>query len=405
MGAYEYRAVDERGREKRGTIEGDTARHVRQQLRDRGLIPVDVEEIQERSQQQQSFGISFQKRISTADLALITRQMATLVRAALPIEEALRITVQQTEKAHVRRILIAVRSKVMEGHSFADGLAEFPVTFPDLYIATIRAGEHTGHLDLVLERLADYVESRQVIQQKVAQAMIYPIVLTLIAVTVVSALLVYVVPEIVGVFETTGQSLPILTVAMIALSELMQAWGIYLLILILLIVTLFLWAMRSDPFRRRVHRFYLRIPLVSRMIRGMNTASFARTLSILTGSGVPILDGLKISAEVISNLPMREAITDAASRVREGAGISRSLENSKQFPPITLNLIASGESSGKLEEMLDRAAQSQEREIEGLIGTLLSLLEPLLIVVMGGVVLMIVIAVLLPIFQMNQLVR
>ena len=405
MGAYEYRAVDDKGREKKGTIEGDTARHVRQQLRDRGLIPVDVDEIQESSRQKQNFGVSFRRRISTSDLALITRQMATLVRAALPIEEALRTTAQQTEKAHVRRILIAVRSKVMEGHSLADGLAQFPGTFPDLYLATVRAGEHTGHLDTVLERLADYVESRQVIQQKVTQALIYPVVLTLIAVSVVSALLIYVVPEIVGVFETTGQRLPVLTVAMIALSEFMQAWGIYLLILLVLAVFTFLWAMRSYPFRLRVHAFFLRVPLVSRMIRGMNTASFARTLSILTGSGVPILDGLRISAAVIGSLPMREAITDAASRVREGAGISRSLENSKQFPPITLNLIASGESSGKLEEMLDRAAQSQEREIQGLIGTMLALLEPLLIVVMGAVVMMIVIAVLLPIFQMNQLVR
>lgn len=405
MGAYEFRAVDERGREKKGTIEGDTVRQVRQQLRDRGLFPVAVDEIQEGARSKKSFGFSFHRKISTSDLSLLTRQLATLVQAALPIEEALRTTAQQTEKVYVRRILIAVRSKVMEGHSLADGLADFPGTFPDFYLATVRAGEHTGHLDLVLERLADYVESRQVIQQKVTQAMIYPVVLTLIATLIVSALLIYVVPEIVSVFETTGQTLPVLTIAMIALSRFMQVWGVYLFVLIAAVIFAFLWAMRSDVFRYRVHTLYLRVPLVSRMIRGMNTASFARTLSILTGSGVPILDGLKISAAVVSNLPMRKAITDAASRVREGAGISRSLENSKQFPPITLNLIASGESSGKLEQMLDRAAQSQEREIQGMIGTMLALLEPLLIVVMGVVVLLIVMAVLLPIFQMNQLVK
>jgi general secretion pathway protein F len=405
MGAYEFTALDEKGRQKKGTLEGDTSRHVRQKLREKGWMPVQVVEVADNTRRKGSFGISFRRKISTKDLALVTRQMATLVSAALPIEEALRTTAQQTEKAHVRRILIAVRSKVMEGHSLADGLSDFPNVFPDLYQATVRAGEQTGHLDVVLERLADYVESRQMVQQKVTQAMVYPIALIIIAITVVVGLLTYVVPEIVGVFESTGQPLPALTRVMIRTSDFLREYGIYLFLGIVALVVGFRWSMRKETFRYRVHQFYLRLPMLGNLIRGINTSQFARTFSILTGSGVPILEGLKISASVIGNLPMRVAVVEAASRIREGAGISRSLENSRQFPPITVNLIASGESSGKLETMLDRAAVSQEREIQGVIGTTLALLEPLLIVVMGGVVMVIVLAILMPIFQMNQLVK
>lgn len=405
MGAYEYSVVDEKGREKKGTIEGDTAKHARQKLREKGWMPINVIEVTESAKAKSGFGINFRRGISTKDLALITRQLATLVRAALPVEEALRTTAQQSEKQNIKRILVAVRARVMEGHTLADGLSDFTNVFPDLYIATVRAGEQTGHLDMVLERLADYVESRQVIQQKVMQAMIYPIALTVIALSVVVGLLIYVVPEIVQVFQSTGQKLPDLTLFMIAISEFLQNNGLFLIPAIIVIIVGFMFAMTKDPIKFKVHQFYLRLPIIKKLIRGMNTSRFARTFSILTGSGVPILEGLKISSKVIGNLPMRAAVIDATLRIREGASISKSLEQSRQFPPMTQNLIASGESSGKLEEMLDRAAASQEREIESTIGTMLALMEPLLIVVMGAMVMLIVLAVLMPIFEMNDLVK
>ncbi len=407
MGAFEYTIIDERGREKKGTIEGDTAKHVRQKLRENGWSPLSVKEIAERSSSNKKSSISIGKprgSLSTKDLALVTRQLATLVRAALPIEEALKTTAQQSEKPKLKRILISVRSKVMEGHPLADGFAEFPSAFPDLYVATVRAGEHTGHLDMILERLADYTEIRQALQQKVSTALIYPIALSVIAIAVVVGLLTFVVPQIVGVFENQSQELPNITIAMITLSDFIRNHWIALISVIGILLFGFSFGMKKEKFKFKVHQIYLRIPLIKKIVRGLNTGRFARTFSILISSGVPILDGLKISSKVISNLPMRNAVIEATSKIREGAGIGRSLEQSKQFPPITINLISSGESSGKLEEMLDRAAISQERDIEGLIATLLALLEPILIVTMGGVVMMIVMAVLLPIFEMNQMV-
>lgn len=407
MGAFEYTIIDERGREKKGTIEGDTAKHVRQKLRENGWSPLSVKEIAERSSSNKKSSISIGKprgSLSTKDLALVTRQLATLVRAALPIEEALKTTAQQSEKPKLKRILISVRSKVMEGHPLADGFAEFPSAFPDLYVATVRAGEHTGHLDMILERLADYTEVRQALQQKVTTALIYPIALSVIAIAVVVGLLTFVVPQIVGVFENQSQELPNITIAMITLSDFIRNHWIALISVIGILLFGFSFGMKKEKFKFKVHQIYLRIPLIKKIVRGLNTGRFARTFSILISSGVPILDGLKISSKVISNLPMRNAVIEATSKIREGAGIGRSLEQSKQFPPITINLISSGESSGKLEEMLDRAAISQERDIEGLIATLLALLEPILIVTMGGVVMMIVMAVLLPIFEMNQMV-
>ncbi len=405
MGAFEYTIIDERGREKKGTIEGDTAKHARQKLREKGWSPISVQEIAEKSagsKKSLSLG-STGGSLGTKDLALVTRQLATLIKAALPLEEALKTASQQSEKPKIKRILISVRSKVMEGHPLADGFAEFPNAFPDLYVATVRAGEQTGHLDTILERLADYTEVRQEMQQKVTTALIYPIVLSVIAILVVIGLLTYVVPQIVEVFESQSQELPTITIAMIALSDFIREQWIFLVLGIIVILSGFSFGMKKEKFKYAVHRLFLKIPLIKKIVRGMNTGRFARTFSILTGSGVPILEGLKISSGVISNLPMRTAVTEATSMIREGAGIGRSLEKSKQFPPITINLISSGESSGKLEEMLDRAAVNQEREIKGLIDTLLALLEPLLIVSMGGIVMLIVMAVLLPIFEMNQM--
>lgn len=403
MGAFEYTAVDAAGKERKGVIEGDTPRRVRQALREQNLLPLTISEIAEKTDSKQQI-FSARRSLSAADLAVMTRQIATLVHAGIPLEEALAAVGEQNDTPRIKSIIMGVRARVMEGHSLADGLGDFPKAFPELYRATVSAGEQSGHLDAVLERLADYTESRQELRQKVMNAMIYPIVLTVLALGIVSLMLVYVVPKVVGVFENTGQQLPGLTISLIALSDFMRDYG---LVVIALVAGL-AWAarriLRQPGPRRKFDAFLLRLPVIGKLVRGYNTARFTRTFSILSGSGVPILESLKISAEVIGNLAMRDAVGDAAARVREGAPIGKSLATSGHFPPLCIHLISSGEASGELDAMLGRAAINQEREMDGLIAALLGILEPALIVGMGGVVLIIVLAILLPIFELNQLV-
>jgi general secretion pathway protein F len=404
MGAYQFVAVDGGGKEHRGVLEGDTPRHVRQLLRERQLLPVEVAEIEEREHKTRR-QFSLFRGISGLDLALLTRQLATLVKAGLPLDEALQAVSEHTEKPRLKSIILGVRAKVVEGHPLASGLDEFPHAFPAVYRATVMAGEQAGQLDSVLERLADYTESRHGLRQKVAQAMVYPILLTVIALGIITVMLVVVVPKIVTVFETTGQELPIMTRALIAISNFVQNWWFLLIAAIGIGIFAIVKLLAQEHIRRRVHGWLLRTPLLGRVTRGLNTARFTRTLSILTASGVPALEALRISASVIANLPMRAAVEEAAIRVREGGAIGRSLAQSKLFPPITIHLISSGEASGELDAMLERAANHQEGEMDGLLAMMLSVLEPLLIVIMGLVVLGIVMAILLPIFQINQLVR
>jgi general secretion pathway protein F len=404
MGAFEYVALDSGGKEKKGVLEGDTARQVRQQLRDKGWMPLDVQEARQREARSQRRSIRVQRGVSATDLALITRQLATLVRSGLPLEESLRAASQQTEKARLKSMLMAVRSRVMEGHTLATGLGDFPHVFPDLYRTTVSAGEQSGHVDVVLERLADYTESRQQMQQKIQLALFYPALLTLVAVIVVIALMTYVVPQVVQVFENIGQELPWLTQTLIAISDFLRNNGIVALLLLAAAGGGIAWVLRKEGPKRRFHRVLLRLPMIGRLARGINAGRFARTFSIVTASGVPVLEGLSIAAQVMSNLPMREAVDEATRMVREGASIYAALDKSGYFPPMMVHLIASGESSGKLEEMLERAAVNQEREIETLVSAIMGLFEPVLILVMGGVVLIIVLAILLPIFNLNQLV-
>ena len=404
MGAFEYTALEPGGRERKGILEGDTPRQIRQLLRERQLLPVTVAEItQSESKQQSAFGR--RRRISPADLALFTRQLATLVRAGLPLEEALLAVSQQTEKPRVQSIILGTRARVMEGHTLASGFAEFPRVFPEIYRATISAGEQSGYLDAILERLADYTENRELLRQRVLGAMLYPIVLSIMCFAIVSGLLVFVVPKVVAVFEASRAKLPLMTRALIATSGFFREYGIWVIVAIVIIVVVFMRALRNPANRRRFHRLQLRLPLVGKLVRGFNTARFTRTLSILSASSVPVLDALRIAGEVVTNLPMRDAVIEAAQRVREGAPIGRSLAISRLFPPMTIHLISSGESSGKLEDMLDRAAQSQDRELDGLLTALVGLLGPLLIVLMGLFVMGIVFAMLLPIFEMNQLIH
>jgi general secretion pathway protein F len=408
MGAFEYTALDVAGKQRKGVLEGDNARHVRTLLREKQLMPVEVVEVAAKEQRGSNSllaRLSFRSGVSAADLALMTRQLATLAKAGLPLEEALLAVSQQTEKPRVQSILLGVRAKVMEGHTLAAGFGDFPRVYPEIYRATVAAGEQSGHLDAVLERLADYTESRESTRQKVMGALLYPIALTVMCFTIISILLAYVVPKVVEVFEGNKAKLPIMTRALVSLSDLLRHYGIYLLIALIIGGVLF-WRWAQDPAaKRRVQRFLLRMPLAGKLVRGFNTARFTRTLSILTASAVPVLDALRIAGEVVTNLPMRDAVTEASARVREGAPIGRSLAASKLFPPMTIHLISSGESSGELESMLDRAAAAQERELDGLIAALLGLLGPLLIVTMGLFVMGIVFAMLLPIFEMNSLIR
>ena len=352
-----------------------------------------------------SFKFRFQRGLSAADLALVTRQLATLVKSGLPLEEALLAVSQQTDKPRVHSIILGVRSKVMEGHTLADGLADFPGSFPEIYRATVAASEQSGHLDAVLERLADYTDNRQQMRSRTLTAMLYPVMLFVVCVAIVFFLLVSVVPKVVDVFRTSDAQLPLLTQLLITGSDFMREYGVWLVIGIAAAGYLFSRWLRVEANLRRWHGFLLRLPLIGKIVRGSNTARFARTLSTLTSSTVPVLEALRISSEVVTNLPMRAAVADAAVRVREGAPIGRSLGVSKLFPPMMIHLISSGESSGELDTMLERSAVHQERELDSILQALVSLLGPLMILVMGGLVLLIVLAMLLPIFELNQLVR
>lgn len=404
MGAFEYVALDRTGKESKGHIEGDTPKHVRQQLREQNLLPVAVTEVAQKEARRQS-SFSLRSGMSAGELAIVTRQLASLSQSGLPLEEALLAVAQQNDHSRTKSIMLGVRSKVVEGHTLADGLREFPQAFPELYRSTVSAGEQSGHLDVVLERLADYTESRQELKQRINNAMVYPIVLIVMSIAIIAFMLASVVPRIVSIFDNTSGELPALTQVMIASSDFLRDQWIFI-VLALAAAGYGIWyLLQQEGARRKFHRLLLRMPIAGRLTRGVNTARFTRTFSILAGSGVPILEALKISAAVIENLPMRDAVEAASLRVREGASISQSLATSKLFPPMMIHLIASGEAGGKLEEMLTRTANYQEREVDGLIATLLGILQPLLIVIMGGIVMTIVLAVLMPIFEINDLIR
>jgi general secretion pathway protein F len=322
----------------------------------------------------------------------------------MPLEQALGAIGEQNDNARMQSIVLGVRARVMEGYSFADGLRDFPRAFPEIYRATVEAGEQSGHLDAVLERLADYTEGRQELVQKIRNAMIYPVVLLTFCLLVVTLMMTYVVPKVIGVFANTGQELPGPTAALIQISDFVQSYGWLMIIAMGALVFAAKRLLKQPGPRKSFDLFLLRIPVIGKIIRGLNTARFTRTFSIMTGSGVPILEGLKISAEVVDNVPMRQSVEEATLRIREGAPIGTSLGAGGHFPPLCIHLISSGEASGQLESMLGKAAGQQEREMDGLIAALLNILEPGMIILMGILVLSMVIALLLPIFEMNKLV-
>jgi general secretion pathway protein F len=408
MAAFRYETLDASGQESRGVIEADTLRQARANLRDSGLTVISVQAVSQDNLQTGASGSwreRFRSGISSAQLSLITRQLATLLTAGLTLEQAFNALIEQSESETVTQVLAGVRAEILAGHTLAQAMGKYERVFPDIYRALVKAGESSGELGHVMLKLADYTESRQALQQKVGLAFVYPAIVTAVALLVVSGLLMYVVPQVVSVFQQSHQNLPLLTRLLIGLSTGLQAtWG-YLLILIVTTLLGARMVLQREEIRFQWHLRVLKLPVFGRLVRGINAARMASTLAILAGSGVPLLISLQAATGVVNNLPMRRALEEAAKKVREGVELSRALAVSKLFPPILIHLIASGESSGKLDAMLERAAIQQEQEVGNYTSILTALLEPVLILSMGGVVLLIVLAILMPIIEMNQMVH
>lgn len=403
MAQFRYRALDAEGRVRKGSQEATSARHARAMLRERGLSPLLIEAPRPDAAGHPPGFIG--TRLSAAELALLTRQLATLVQSAVPLEEALQAVASQCEKPRQRTLLLAVRARVLEGHALAEGLRGFPGAFSELYCATVGAGEQSGHLGVVLEQLADYTEARQVARQRIQMALVYPVILLLASVSIVAFLLGFVVPDVVAMFVGGGQALPWLTRALITLSGATQAYGVIALLLFASGGAGLAVLLRRPGLRRRWHGLWLRVPIIGPAWRASDAARFASTLSIMGKSAVPLVDALHIAASVVGNRDIRERLADVARGVHEGGTLARGLELSGDIPPLMLHLIASGERAGELDRMLERAAQQQEKILAARIALLVSLFEPLMLVVMGGVVLLIVMAILLPILSLNQLVN
>ncbi|MCH1445865.1 MAG: type II secretion system inner membrane protein GspF [Luminiphilus sp.] len=410
MAAFKYKALDTSGKVVKGVLEGDSERQIRAQLRTKSLRPIEVASAGRRAANNASSegGIRrglFAPRLSASELALMTRQLATLVASALPLDECLQAAAEQTRKSSTKALLLQVRSKVAEGHTLAHAMAQFPQAFGDMYRAMVNAGEQAGQLGPVLEQLADHTENRQHTAQKLQMALIYPFVLIGVAIAVVTALMVFVVPEMVGIFAQTKTDLPPLTVALIATSDFLTNHGWILGLAIVVLVMTIRRLLKNPNHKKLSDAVLLRIPGIRRVLIGMDTARFSSTLSILMASGVPLLDALRIAGAVMNNLVLRAASKEVAGKVQEGSSLNRALSQEEFFPPMMVHMVASGETSGELETMLERSASNQERELEATLGTVMGLFEPIMVVVMGGLVLTIVMAILLPIFDLNTMVR
>lgn len=399
MQAYNYQAYDNNGKTRKGVLEADSERHLRQQLRERGLMPFAVSPV----------GVAhtlfqFKQKVKGNNLMLITRQLATLLGSGMPLEQALRLMAEQAENVKIQRLMSAIRSRVAEGQTLAYALEHAPSIFPSDYIATIAAGEETGHLEQVLERLADEVEHSGKAKQSMMTALIYPMLMLTVAVTVIILLLIYVVPQVTRVFGQMGQDLPGLTLALLTISGWLKAYGFYVFMFLFSSLVVFLLMLRDRQKKKQWHGLLLKLPRLGYWVIVSNVSGWARSLGMLLGSGVPVMDSLRIAAERVDNLMLRQDLDEVASRVREGDSLHQALLKSKRFPPFLIHMISSGEASGTLDKMLLKVADYYDQRLKTMIDTGLKLFEPLLVIMMGGVVLLIVMAVLVPIIQMNQLI-
>ncbi len=410
MAAFTYHALDVRGKKVKGVLEGDSERHVRSQLRSRDLKPLEVKSSRKALKQKTAAagkGLSFSfggPTMGYRDVSLVTRQLASLVQSGLPLDEVLQAAAKQSRKPAIKTIILQVRSRVLEGLSLTQALGELPRVFDNLYRAMVRAGESSGFLGPVLERLADYTETAQETRQKLKSAMIYPIVMLVVCITVVTVMMVKVVPNLVSMFERNNMELPVLTRALIASSDFLVNYGVLLLLFLIALFALFRWAISHPKWKRRWHKTTLRLPLIGGLILQSESSRYASTLGLLANSGVPLLEALKIASQVLTNLELQKASAEVAVAVQEGSSFHRALDQVDVFPPLLVQMAASGEANGKLAEQLLHAARNQERELEFTLSTVMSLLEPAMILFMGGTVTTIVMAILLPIFNMNQLV-
>ena len=404
MAAFEYQALDARGKSTKGVLEADNARHARSLLRERKLTPVSV--VLASAQEKVLAGSKswFKASVTTSELALLTRQLATLVEAALPIESALLAVAEQCDKPRLKNMVMTVRSKVVEGYSLAEGLAEFPHVFDHLFRSMVAAGEKSGHLDQVLNRLADYTEQRQHMRNQILMASIYPVVMVVVAIAIIAVLLSFVVPKITEQFEYMGQQLPALTRFMISASEFVQSYGLILTLALMAAVIVWQRLLQRPAIRLNYDRRLLKVKVLGRIVSSINTARFARTLSILNASGVPLLEAMRISADVLENTYMKQSVADATARVREGTSLKNALEQTKLFPPMMLHMIASGEKSGQLDTMLERAANTLDREFEMTMTVSLEIFKPAVVIILAAMVFMIVLSILLPILALNNMI-
>lgn len=399
MAAFSYQALDAQGSESSGTLEADNARHARNILRERGLYPTEVEALSAKSQKRTRL------TVSTAELCLLTRQLSALLSAGLTVEQALQALSEQTDRPATRSLIAAVRSEVVAGYSLRAALDRFEYAFPMIYRASVFAGEKSGQLPFVMDMLATYLEQQDALRRKMMQAMIYPAIVSTVAILVILGLMTYVVPRVAEVFVQSHQTLPLLTRILIATSDFLRTWGPWLLMLGIIAFFAFRYALRDDKLRYRWHLWLLSLPLLGRHLRTLDTARFASTLSILVSSGVPLLAGLDAGRQVMSCLPLKQAVAEAADRVREGASLSSAMKQTRTFPPLLIHMLASGEATGELSTMLSRCAQLQQSEVESRSLTLTTLVEPVLLVVMGGMVLLIVLAIMQPIIALNTIVK
>ncbi len=404
MALFEYNALDIGGKEKKGTIQADSEKLARNKLRADGLIPIDIIAITKQLSLTDKKIKHIDRKIPLSELTLFTRELCSLLTAGLEIEHSVASVAQQIEHKQFKEIVEAVHTRILEGFSFSSGLSEFPKAFPHVYIATIKSGEDAGHLAKVLLNLADYLERQEQIRQKVVQAIIYPCILTCMSLSIVAFLLIYVTPKIISIFEETKKGLPLATQILLSISQFLQNYGLLCFLILVALVFGFRKMMKNPVFKERFDRFMLSLPLIGKMIKLIETSRFLRTLAILTQATVPILQSFTVAANLVNSLPIKHEILKARDRIKEGSTINAALKKFSYFSPSSLQFIASGENSGNLEEMLMRSAQNQERHVEYSINTVLALFEPLLIIVMGTLVLFIVLATLLPIFQLSSMV-